>query len=85
MKLKAEAEIGSMHVNARKSVPQIIELIGMGNPQSRTPIQTDKYSSHPVVMKNIQPRIKKVMGMHLHWMRCRDTQEHFRYYWIPGK
>ena len=33
MKSVAEAEIGAMYVNARKSVPQIIELIGMGHPK----------------------------------------------------
>ena len=25
------------------------------------------------------------MDIRFHWMRCRDTQEKFKYYWRPGR
>ena len=26
----------------------------------------------------------KSIDMHLWWLRCRYSQDHFRYYWAPG-
>ena len=51
----AEAEIGTMYINAREAVPQIMALEEMGHPQPRTPMHTDNSAAHAVVTKNVQP------------------------------
>ena len=80
----AEAEIGAMYINAREAVPQRMTLSEMGHPQPRTPMQTNNLAAHAVVTNNVQPRITKAMDMRFHWLRCRDVQGQFRYYWKPG-
>ena len=32
----------------------------------------------------IIPKATKSTDMKFHWMRCRDAQGQFRFYWIPG-
>ena len=59
-------------------------LSEMGDPQPRTPMQTNNLAAHAVVTKNVQPRRTKAMDMRFHWLRCRDAQGQFRYYWKPG-
>ena len=80
----AEAEIGAMYINAREAVPQRMTLSEMVHPQPRTPMQTDNLSAHAVVTNNVQPRRTKAMYMGFHWLRRRDAQGQFRYYWKPG-
>ena len=71
--LAAEVEIGAMYINYHEALPKIIALIEMGNPQPRTPMQTDNLAAHSVVMNNIQPRRTKAMDMHFRWLRCQDA------------
>ena len=80
----AEAEIGAMYINAREAVPARKTLEEMGHPQPRTPMQTDNTAAQAVVSNNIAPRRTKAMDMRFHWLRCRDAQGQFRYYWRPG-
>jgi hypothetical protein len=81
----AEAEIGAMYINAREAVPARKTLEEMGHPQPRTPMQTDNSAAHAVVSNNIAPKRTKAMDMRFHWLRYRDAQGQFRYYWRPGK
>ena len=80
----AEAEIGTMYINSREAVPQRTALSEMGHPQPRTPMQTDNSAAHAVVTNNVKPRRTKAMNTRFHWLRCRDAQGQFRYYWKPG-
>ena len=80
----AEAEIGAMFINGREAVPARKTLEEMGHPQPRTPMQTDNTAAHSVVTNNIAPKRTKAMDMRFHWLRCRDAQGQFRYYWRPG-
>ena len=84
MSSACEAEIGAMYMNAREAVPARKTLEEMGHPQPRTPMQTDNSAAHSVVTNNIQPRRTKAMDMRFYWLRCRDAQGQFRYYWMPG-
>ena len=79
-----EAEIGAMFINAQEVVPQWMTLVEMGHPQPQTPMQMDNSAAHSVVTNNVQPRITKAMEMRFHWLRWRDAQGQFRYYWRPG-
>ena len=84
MSSAAEAEIGALFINAREAVPARKTLQEMGHSQGRTPIQTDNTTALGVVNSNIQPRKTKAMDMRWHWLRCRDSQGQFRYFWRPG-
>jgi hypothetical protein len=80
----AEAELGALYINAREAVPMRTTLEEMGHPRPKTPMQTDNTTALGVIMNNIQARRTKAMDMRYHWLRCRDSQGQFRYYWRPG-
>jgi len=84
MSLAAEAELGALYINAREAVPCQTLLHEMGHPQPPTPIQTDNSTALGVVTNNILPRRTKAMDMRFWWLRDRDEQEQFRYFWRPG-
>ena len=84
MSSAAKAELGALYINARKAIPMHQLLKEMCHKQPKTPIQTNNSTALGVVNNNIQPRCMKAMDMHFHWLRCRDSQGQFRYYWRPG-
>jgi hypothetical protein len=84
MSSAAKAKLGALYINAREAIPMQHLLEEMGHKQPPTPIQTDNSTALGVVTNNIQPRCTKAMDMRFHWLRCRDTQGQFRYYWRPG-
>ncbi len=84
MSSAAEAELGALYINAREAVPLRHLLKAMGHKQPPTPIQINNSTAVGVVNNNIQPRRTKAMDMQYHWLRCRETQNQFRYYWRPG-
>ena len=52
--------------------------------QPKSPIQTDNSAAAGVVNNTIVPRKLKKMDRRLHWLRCREAQGRFRYYWASG-
>jgi hypothetical protein len=84
MSSAAEAELAGLYINALQAVAIRQLLHEMGHQQPRTPIQTDNSTALGVVTNNIQPRRTKSMDMRFYWLRCRDAQGQFRYYWRPG-
>ena len=85
MSSAAEAELGALYINACEAVPQCQLLEEMGHHQPKTPMQTNNSTALGVVNNNIQPRQTKAMDMRLHWLRCREAQDQFRFFWRPGK
>ena len=57
----------------------------MGHPQPPTPIQTDDSTAEGVVNLKVQPKRTKSKDMRFHWLRDREAQQQFRFYWKPGK
>jgi hypothetical protein len=80
----AEAELGALYITACKAIPMRQLFEEMGHKQPKNPIQTYNSTALGVVNNNIQPQCTKAMDMHFHWLRCRDSQGQFRYYWRPG-
>jgi len=80
----ADAELGALYINACEAVAIRNLLHEMGHKQPKTPMQTDNSTALGVVNSNIQPRRTKSMDMRYYWLRCRDSQGKFRYYWKPG-
>jgi hypothetical protein len=84
MSSAAEAELGALYINAHKPIPCRTLLEEMGHKQPPTPIQTDNSTALGIVTNNILPRRTKAMDMHYWWLRDREHQKHFKYYWCPG-
>ncbi len=84
MSSAAEAELGTLYINACKAVPQRQTLAEMGHKQPQTPMQTDNTTALGVVTNNIQPQHTKAMDMQFHWLRCHKAQNQFQFFWRPG-
>jgi hypothetical protein len=80
----AESELAALFIAAREMIPHRQTLIAMGWPQPKTPIQTDNSTAVGVTNKTIVPRRAKMMDMRFWWLRCRASQDQFRYYWDAG-
>ena len=80
----AEAELGVLYINAREAVPCRTNLHEMGHSQPPTPIQTDNSTALGFVTNNILPCQTKAMDMRFWWLRDRDAQEQFQFFWRPG-
>lgn len=84
MSSASEAELAALYINAREAVyiRQILEELG--HPQPRTPIQTDNATAEGVINNTVQPKRTKAMDMRFHWLRDREAQKQFRFYWRAG-
>jgi hypothetical protein len=80
----AESELAALFVTARKMTPHRQTLTAMGWPQPKTPIQTNNSTAVGVTNKTVVPRRSKMMYMRFWWLRCRASQDQFRYYWDAG-
>ena len=80
----AESELAALFITAREMIPHRQTLIDMGWPQPKSPIQTDNSTASGVVNNTIVPRRSKMMDMRFWWLRCRASQDQFRYYWDAG-
>ena len=50
-----------------------------------TPIQTDNTTAAGVVNNTIIPKKSKSMDLRFWWLKCREAQQQFRFYWAPGR
>ena len=85
MSSATEAELAALYIMAREAVYIRIILTKMGHQQPPTPIQTDNAMADAVVNGKIQPKRTKAMDMRFHWLRDRECQQQFKFYWRPGK
>ena len=76
--------MSALFITAKQMVPLRQILIKMGWPQAKSPIQTDNSTAVGVTNKTIVPKQAKPMNMRFYWLRCRDSQGQFRFYWAPG-
>eukprot|EP00804_Cyclotella_cryptica_P010308 CCRYP_012223-RA/>CCRYP_012223-RA protein AED:0.11 eAED:0.15 QI:0/0/0/1/0/0.5/2/0/935 len=84
MSSAAEAELAGLFICAKEMIPLQQSLIEMGWPQPKSPIQTDNTTALGVANKTIIAKRMKSMDMRLWWLRCRESQGQFRYFWGPG-
>ena len=79
----AEAEMAALYIMAKVMIPLRHTLIEMGWPQPQTPIQTDNSTAVGLTNNAIVNRATISADMKLWWLRYRESQEQFRYYWEP--
>jgi hypothetical protein len=80
-----EAELAALYIMAREAVYMRIILEEMGHKQPATPIQTDNVMAETVINAKITPKRSKAMDMRFHWLKDRECQQQFKFYWRPGK
>ena len=80
----SEAELGAMFITAEAMVSIHNTLEEMVWKQPCSPIQKYNSAAAGVVNNTIVPSKLKAMDHCLYWIRCRDSQGQFRYYWSPG-
>jgi hypothetical protein len=85
MSSATEAELVALYIMAREAVYIRIILEEMGHKQPPTPIQTDNAMANAVINGKVQPKRMKAMDMRFHWLRDRECQQQFKFYWRPGK
>jgi hypothetical protein len=84
MSLAAEAELGTLFINAKTAVSMQHTLEELGHPQPGTPIQTGNLTVHALLTNKILPKVLKARDMQFHWLRCHSAQDQYRFYWRPG-
>jgi hypothetical protein len=57
----------------------------MGHEQPPTLIKTDNAMADAVINGKVQPKRTKAMHMRYHWLRDRECQQQFKFFWRPGK
>ena len=80
----AEAELAALYITARELIPLRATLKEMGWPQPKTPIQTDNSTAAGFLHDTIIQQKTKMIWLRLHWLRCREAQAQFRFYWDRG-
>ena len=80
----SEAELGAIFITAQEMVAMRNTLEEIKWTQPKSPIQTDNSASAGVVNNTIVPSKLKTMDRRLHWLRCRESQGQFLYYWASG-
>ena len=80
----AEAETAALFFNAQEAIPIRYLLEQLGHKQPPTPIKTDNTTALSFIHKNIRQKQSKAWDMRYFWLRDKDSQKMFCYYWKPG-
>ena len=83
MSLAAKSELGSILITATELATMCQTLIEMGWTQPPTPIQTDNSMAEGVLNYTIIAQKNKSMDLRLQWLRFREAQQNFSFYWAP--
>ena len=80
----AEAETAGVFHNAQMGIPIRTLLIALGHPQPPTPLKTDNSTTAGFIHNNIHLKKSKTWDMRLHWLRDREAQRQFQFFWEKG-
>ena len=80
----AEAETAALFFNAQEAIPIRYLLEQLGHKQPKTPIKTDNTTALSFIHKNIRQKRSKSWDMRYFWLRDKNSQNMFSYYWKPG-
>ena len=81
---EAEAEIAGVYHNAQVAIPIRIVLKALHHVQPPPPIKTDNYTANGFIHDNIHQRRSKSWDMRYYWLRDRQTQQQFLFFWDKG-
>eukprot|EP00804_Cyclotella_cryptica_P020094 CCRYP_014889-RB/>CCRYP_014889-RB protein AED:0.57 eAED:0.47 QI:0/-1/0/1/-1/0/1/0/162 len=77
----AKTELAALYITARELIPLRNALEEMGWPPPKTPSQMNNSTATGVVNDTIIQRQIIMIWMQLHWLRHREAQGQFRFYW----
>ena len=80
----AEAEVAGIFHNATMAIPIRHFLKCLNHPQPPTPLKTDNSTANGFVHDNIHQKRSKSWDMRYYWLRDRQTQEQFKFFWDRG-
>jgi len=80
----AEAETGGVFHNAQVAIPIHTILKALHHPQPPTPLKTDNSTANGFIHDNIHQKRSKSWDMNYHWLRDRNTQQQFKFFWDKG-
>ena len=80
----AEAKMAVLYITAKMMITLRNTLIEMGWPQPKSPIQEDNSTAIGFTNKTIVKKATKSEDIKLWWLRDRESQDQFRYYWAQG-
>lgn len=81
----AECEIAAAFENGRDATVIRRTLIEMGHSQPPTPIQVDNTTAQRFIDGTIKEKRTKSIDMKYHWLKDREQQQQFKFFWKPGK
>ena len=81
----AEGETAAMFHNCQRAIPMRIALEEMGHPQPLTPMETDNATTLGFITSNIRQKKSKSWDMRCNWLRDREQQKQFHFYWNKGE
>ena len=84
MSSASEADLGAIFIAAQEMVAMRLTLQEMKWPHPKPPLHTDNSATAVVVNNTIVTRNLNKMNRHLHWLRCKESQDQFCYYWASG-
>jgi hypothetical protein len=80
----AEAEYGTLFVNAKTGTVTRETLREMGHPQDATELKTYNTTSDGIANKTVLQKRSKAMDMRYYWIQDRIEQGQFDVSWAPG-
>eukprot|EP00569_Conticribra_weissflogii_P016255 CAMPEP_0171410040 /NCGR_PEP_ID=MMETSP0880-20121228/26337_1 /TAXON_ID=67004 /ORGANISM="Thalassiosira weissflogii, Strain CCMP1336" /LENGTH=110 /DNA_ID=CAMNT_0011926697 /DNA_START=999 /DNA_END=1327 /DNA_ORIENTATION=+ len=80
-----EVELAAMFINTKEAVPLRVLLTESEHPQGPTPMKVDNTTTLGMTTKTVTPRCSKAVDMCFHWLKCREAQRQFNFYWASGK
>jgi hypothetical protein len=84
MSSAAEAEIGTVLINAKEGAVLRTTLEELGQKQPPTPLDTDNTTAKGYINGTIKQKCTKSMDMRFYWIKDRVKQGQFKIYWGPG-
>ena len=81
----AEAELGSLFLNAQEAVKLRIALEEMGHKQPPTPLHTDNTTAANIVQGTIKQQRSRAMNMRYFWTVQKQKDKTIDVSWHPGK
>jgi hypothetical protein len=81
----AEAELGTLFVNAQEAKVLHLTLAELGHPQPLTPIHINNTTTAGIVNNTIKRQQSRAMEMRYFWVLDGKTQKYFKFYYQPGQ
>jgi hypothetical protein len=84
MSSAAEAEIGTVFINAKEGAVLRTTLDELGHKQPTTPMETENTYATGYINGTIKQKRTKAMDIRFYWIKDRVKQGQFNVYWGPG-